>query len=388
MGSAMDMSPMVQNTFDCSEFKAVKLIPALDGEINKILESADPLDTSNFDVVRHFNELFPTSDKLGVAITNLETLIMNETLKIKAILRSQIDSKQVSSNIIKELQQEIQNLVSKVRQIKLEARNSENMVSDITNGIKSLDGTKKNLALSLSMLKRINIVVAALAKVKDFASQKQYAETFELLELIIYFAKPFKDYKGINQFKVLLERIMAIQIDTFKTIFADYERLFALQKFDSPQLYLEACRVLEVMEIPAKEDLIKWYCELQLKDYLIMFRLNQELGGIEEVSRRYSWLKRLLKTFDDQHSQFFPSGWRVDEKAVLLFCTYTSKDLGDLLLAKESQPNFDTIQMLGAFEITTEFEEKLNMRFPKPVPKFQIGSPGETYFLQKHQQYL
>jgi vacuolar protein sorting-associated protein 53 len=51
--------------------------------------------------------------------------------------------------------------------------------------IKSLDNTKKNLTLSINLLKRIHLVVNAMEQLKIFAPRKQYRETAELLEVLI-----------------------------------------------------------------------------------------------------------------------------------------------------------------------------------------------------------
>jgi hypothetical protein len=99
-------------------------------------------------------------------------------------------------------------LVAKIRAIKTKATNTEQLVKDITQEIKFLDSTKKNLAESNSLLKRVGIVgilnddtVIALERIQGFASRKQYRETAELLHVSIYLTKAY--LTTFNPFKSL-----------------------------------------------------------------------------------------------------------------------------------------------------------------------------------------
>lgn len=69
--------------------------------------------------------------------------------------------------------------------------------------------------------------------------------------------------------------------------------------------------------------MVEWYCENQLKDYKAIFRNNPEVAGLADVSRRYAWIKRLLKLYDDEHANCFLSTWRVAEFLCEKFCVET-----------------------------------------------------------------
>ena len=79
--------------------------------------------------------------------------------------------------------------------------------------------------------------------------------------------------------------------------------------------------------------MINWYCDMQLKDYRTIFKNNPEVrfkmdkqkqaAGLDALSRRFSWLKRLLKTFDDDHAGAFPNHWFIAEYLCEKFCLDT-----------------------------------------------------------------
>jgi vacuolar protein sorting-associated protein 53 len=136
----------------------------------------------------------------------------------------------------------------------------------------------------------------------------------------------------------------------------------------------DSCIVLDLMEFDARSELISWYCELQLKDYYAIFRQNPEVAGLADVSRRFAWLKRLLKNFDELHAQLFPSAWNVAECVTTKFCQETKKELSQILARDEREDKFDTRVLLAALEQSVDFEGKINSRFnPDNVYSSYLG---------------
>jgi len=99
---------------------------------------------------------------------------------------------------------------------------------------------------------------------------------------------------------------------------------------------------------------------LKLREYRGLFRGNVELSSLDQVDRRYSYHKKLLKAYDEEHAGLFPGPWKVDEALCIKFCEDTKKDLSDVL---NSTQNLDVKQMLRALNATIEFEGKLDKRF-------------------------
>jgi hypothetical protein len=83
---------------------------------------------------------------------------------------------------------------------------------------------------------------------------------------------------------------------------------------------------------------------------------------LDAISRRFAWLKRLLKTFDEEHASVFPNHWRMAEHLCERFCIDTRKDLSDA--CSKSDAAMDVKVLIQAIQATIEFEEKLEKRFP------------------------
>ena len=58
-------------------------------------------------------------------------------------------------------------------------------------------------------------------------------------------------------------------------------------------------------------------------DYRQIFRNSEEVSQLDNISRRYAWLKRLLKTLDEKHADIFPPQWFVTARVCEQFCNYT-----------------------------------------------------------------
>jgi hypothetical protein len=95
--------------------------------------------------------------------------------------------------------------------------------------------------------------------------------------------------------------------------------------------------------ISYRNALTDWYVELQLKSYRALFRPGFEVCAIilenvygnmasdhgyqvsdlDNISRRYAWLKRMLNTCEEEQGSIFPPEWRISEKLCHRFCKYT-----------------------------------------------------------------
>lgn len=80
--------------------------------------------------------------------------------EIREIVRSQTDAGEQGKHELNEARRSIQELFTKIEQIKTKAEQSEEMVREITSGIKSLDYAKRHLTVSITTLRRLNMLGA------------------------------------------------------------------------------------------------------------------------------------------------------------------------------------------------------------------------------------
>ena len=70
-----------------------------------------------------------------------------------------------------------------VRDIKTKAEQSESMVHEICRDIKSLDYAKRHLTLTITALKRLQMLVTAVEQLAVMTAERMYAEAANLLQV-------------------------------------------------------------------------------------------------------------------------------------------------------------------------------------------------------------
>jgi len=97
-----------------------------------------------------------------------------------------------------------------------------------------------------------------------------------------------------------------------------------------------------------------------------VFRGNDEAGSLDNISRRYSWFNRMMKTYDAEHATIFPSYWKVNEMLANSFCEGTRDDFKAILqrsMRKGDGQPLDVDLLLSCLQETLNFEHSLERRF-------------------------
>ena len=300
----------------------IKLTPALDAKITTYMQTSDELDSSDFSPIEYSNLIFPTFESLE----NIDFVISNLKNEVSRIDQSILLQIQQNNSIDKlsSVKQSILGLSTQISRIKENALQSEVMVHEITRDIKSLDTAKRNLSNSVQLLKRLELIVNSIEQLKAYSSKKQYIETAQLLYAAKQVLNNFTTSRNIKQVTNLFDKMTNLETDLKRQVFAEFDAGFLGGVLRVQSSFLkDACLVVDVMELDAQKALVDWYCELQLRDYKANFRNNYEVGGLADVARRFAWLKRLLKLFDEEHSAAFLSHWNVAEYLCEKFCVET-----------------------------------------------------------------
>ena len=133
----------------------------------------------------------------------------------------------------------------------------------------------------------------------------------------------FKSYRSVDQIAHLSRSISTLKQSLETQITTDFHTTFPQPPPSQITTLHESCQVIEVLDDEAKQRLITWYCNLQLKEYRNVFRGNEEAGGLDNISRRYAWLRRILGVYDEDHAAIFPAHWKVNEALCNAFCDTT-----------------------------------------------------------------
>ena len=260
---------------------------------------------------------------------------------------------------------ELADLFEKIDKVRERALQTEKNITEMTADIKQLDHTKKNLTLSMTALKRLQMLTTAYEQLRALIKTRQYRECAQLLQAVIQLMAHFKSYRSIDQIAALSRNVADLQRELLEQICEDFEITFARSEIPQKRGMLhEACLVVDALGEAARSRLITWYCNMQLREYRQVFRGNEEAGSLDNISRRYSWFKRILKTYDEEHAAIFPVYWRVNEVLANAFAEGTRDDYkGILSRTTRSGQTLDVNLLLSCLQETLDFEHTLESRF-------------------------
>lgn len=296
--------------------------------------------------------------------------------EISAAAAEQISADAESLKRIQAAKGDLTDLFCKVEEVRARAVKTEETITEMTAEIKQLDHTKRNLTLSMTALKRLQMLTTAYEQLRELSQSRQYRECAQLLQAVIQLMAHFKTYRSIDQIAILSRSVADLQRETLEQVCEDFEFAFAKGEIGQKRgMLAEACLVMDALGDGAQSRLITWYCNTQLREYRQIFRGNEEAGSLDNITRRYSWFKRLLRTYDEEHAALFPPQWRVNEMLANTFCENTRDDFRGILsrLARKAEgQSLDVDLLLSCLQETLDFEHQLERRFTNAVGVLQV----------------
>jgi len=324
----------------------------------------------DYDPIDHLNALFSHPSTLP-AVSNVSASIQQHQdgldSDISSLITAQTTSDGDSVRRIQDAKSELAELFAKIEGVRERALQTERTITEMTADIKRLDSTKRNLTLSMTALKRLQMLTTAYEQLRGLIQSKQYRECAHLLQAVMQLMAHFKSYRSIDQIAALSRNVADLQRELLEQICEDFEITFARAEVQQKRGMLsEACQVMDALGDHARSRLITWYCNTQLREYRQVFRGNDEAGSLDNITRRYSWFNRMLKMYDTEHAVLFPPHWRVIEMLANSFCESTRDDYRSILQKSmrraDGQPP-DVNLLLSCLQETLDFEHSLEKRF-------------------------
>ncbi|KAI9298007.1 hypothetical protein K502DRAFT_339721 [Neoconidiobolus thromboides FSU 785] len=356
------------------------------------------IDANDFNEYEFINELIEDESDLS----QLDLMEYNIHMKLKSV------DKELQSLLIKQLElaqdhklkmlkgeKETKLLIEKIQYLRNSSEVAELSVRQVTEGIKGLDLAKKNIIACITFSKRLQMLVSAVDKLKQSIEFKDYETSGHLMQAVIELFLNFQTFKKIRPIYELGEVIHQLQDKLMLIIYEDFKQSFdsngKLKNKDNIWLK-QACDMIDYIHTQGKKMIIEYYVNLQINEYIQLFQSNEELSELEYIKRRFNWLKIYLSEYDNQHSQFFPQHWYLNELVCKRYCEITSTQLTDQL-----ELNQDINLMIKVLLLTIQFEQQLDLKFqvknrPDAIP-FQgfISCYFEPYlnrFIDKEQEEL
>eukprot|EP00112_Aurelia_sp_Birch-Aquarium-sp1_P023247 Seg685.3 transcript_id=Seg685.3/GoldUCD/mRNA.D3Y31 product="Vacuolar protein sorting-associated protein 53-like" protein_id=Seg685.3/GoldUCD/D3Y31 len=340
----------------------------VEGAIAEVISGNDPLDSKDFNPVDYINTLFPTEQSLA----NIDDVVGRIRLRIRRLdgeirtaIRGQTEVGHDGREALEEAKSSIQDLFTKITDIKEKAEKSEQMVKEITRDIKQLDHAKRHLTTSITTLNHLHILVGGVENLESLTRNRQYGEIANLLQGVLNVLDHFKKYFSVPQIRQLADKVTSIQNELGNQILSDFKDAVSIPGIKPPagpnSQLADACKVVAILDPRFKDDLLTWFMKLQLAEYLNVFNDNFDVAWLDKIDRRYSWLKRLLIKFEEEFIGTFPTNWHVEENICKEFCRITRNELSNIMAAKSNE--IDVKLLLFAIQRTTSFETFLSKRF-------------------------
>lgn len=236
---------------------------------------------AGYDPLEHLNAIFSHPSTLSSVSDISHSLSQYQDdldEDIAAAVATQLASDADSVRRIQKAKAELAELFKKIEGVRERAVQTEQAITDMTADIKRLDGTKRNLTLSMTALKRLQMLTTAYEQLRGLAKTRQYRDCAQLLQAVIQLMAHFKSYRSIDQIATLSRNVADLQRELLEQVCEDFEIIFAKSEVAQRKGTLaEACLVMDALGEHARTRLINWYCNTQLREYRQVFRGNDEV---------------------------------------------------------------------------------------------------------------
>ncbi|KAL4251433.1 VPS53 family protein [Abortiporus biennis] len=320
-----------------------------------------------FNPVDILNTYFPNETALEHLDGIQSHLAQNELDLMKQIdeLQEELKKDQDPSRM-QLIQEMISDLLGQVSRIREKATESEAVVRNITKEIQVLDLAKKNLILSMTTFKRLQMLVSALSQLEGQVHEKNYAEIVQTLAAVKGIAHSFKPYTSVYRISQIWKHVQEIQTELRAKIDSDWENFYAQDpsKPIKASTMSHACQVIDVLGPEVRAQFLDRYVGLELKEYRRIFKPSDEAGQLDNLSRRFAWFRRLLQTHENELGRVFPGEWRAGWFLLSKFAEITKDDL-TVLLGKVGV-KLGVKVFLDTLQETVDFEREMTRKFATP----------------------
>ncbi|KAI0170087.1 Vps53-like protein [Pestalotiopsis sp. NC0098] len=328
------------------------------------------LDAADYDPVSHLNQIFSHPSTVHSVSRVSGTLRSHQdelSQQVSALEQAQAYGPDSSLERMQSAQAELAGLFKKIETVRSRAIQTEQNITSMTADIKRLDGTKRNLTLSMTALKRLQMLTTAYEQLRGLAKTRQYRECASLLAAVLQLMRHFNSYRSIEQIATLSRGVSDLQRELLEQVCEDFEMAFAKDEIGARRPTLaEACGVMDALGDNARSRLVTWYVNTELREYRQVFRGNDEAGSLDNIGRRYAWFKRMMKGYEEEHAAIFPPHWMVGEMLAMAFCDGTRDDFKGILersMRRVDGAKIDVNLLLSCLQETMDFEQSLERKF-------------------------
>jgi len=306
----------------------------------------------DYDSIAYINEVLPDESYLKQlpALIKKQNDIITQNEKIlreRIRIRSFIEKK--GESILIDARKSISELDERIKGIKENARDTEDVIKRISEDILPLDNAKKNLVATVTTLRRLEMLITTIQYLESNIEKRDFGECSANIMAISSLLGHFNEIGAsevvspfANKFqnmKKTLKSIVNNELDQnlFRGISSDYN--------------LSLCTLIDSFADGFREITIDWFCNKFLQLYDDSFK-NSDLSSAHS---RYTWFKQRIDYYNQNFCKVFPTEWKMPYWITRAFCQKTMLHLKKILSSQKP----DLKQYLSSFEMTIKFESKM-----------------------------
>ena len=336
----------------------------LETAIAALAPSNDPLDQADFDATDYVNKLFPDAAslaRLDLVMTRLKENMVRTDEEIMRQVQRQSLASAIGKRELEQAKLSIEGLFKQIVDIKEKAEKSEQMVEEVCRDIRSLDIAKKNLTLSITTLKRLNMLVTGVSQLRTMAAKRQYREVGSLLQAVSSLSVCFEDFQHIPKIAEAKKHFTALKEECSDLVYSEFEALD--HHAPTPGYFSDLCVVIEALGRTARLHFMSWFVKDRLLEYDQTFGQGADVSRLENIKTRFQWLRRELQFYGEHFESTFPPAWEMPQLLCEEFCLVTKDALGKILQEMKTAGNLSVRALIDTMKVTISFEKELNTRF-------------------------
>lgn len=339
------------------------------------------------DTVELLNRIFPSNEKLGSNLSEAREFNNKCIDHLQAALDQRKSGAELRSSA-PDLQGELGILETETRKIQQQGTETLDNVHAVTREIKRLDTTKENLSSSIRMLRQLKMLTKLYLQLDILLKEQRYEDMSGVVRAASDLTDYFRPFRPLPQISKLSQEIGEMESKIYVQIERDFANVTGLAENGptggiggSTEICISACHVLDTLDSALgqpinRNKLISWYSDAMLREYKAIFNTRDEAGSLENVNRRYTYLKnKVILRYVASHAQLFPAEWPVKDRLITECGDITSNDLVAQLPTIKANDSDQIQTLLSTIYESTAFENYVKtpgLITPKLMPYLSL----------------
>lgn len=324
----------------------------------------DVFGANNFDAAAYLNKKFPherataknDSGGIDTLLVQLQKEEEEVCLALTSAMRESFNQNKMPIQL-QQLKSDLDLLSDELRDIEERATKTHSHVEHVSRDIKSLDRAKYNITMTVTRLKRFVMLVQALEQLRTYAHNRQYKQVANLLLACEHLANDFTDLVDkVAKVAQLWDQKSQLMMNLRHQLLDDYDTI--LEGRLIPPSLIDANESVDAMKM--REEVLTKFCLNLLEEYKRIFQPPSEASSLDMMEKRFSWLSRKLREYEEKYTVYFPKEWNGQQSLCEHFCHITKQHLVELLTSAPSDPDVLVKMLRRSMQFETDLEQRYN----------------------------